>query len=308
MLACMGLLLDSFWRAIAYCLQPRVIGWSLFPLALMGFMVWVLGYFFWSDAITWTEQLLQGAGWLARVWEWLQGHGVQSLPSVIAPVLVVLTVTPVIIVICLLLVSVGMTPALVKLVAQRRFSSLEKKHGGTALASLIWSLGSTLIAIVALLVSMPLWFVPPLLVIIPPLIWGWLTYRVMAFDALAEHGSKAERRELFRRNRTSLLMMGVVCGYMGAAPTMVWASGVVFIAAFWLLIPLAIWIYALVFAFSSLWFSHYCLAALQRLREEGPQEPVEPSVPYSPDVPRGPYGEVQPAALSAAPPASGHAV
>jgi len=33
------------------------------------------------------------------------------------------------------------------------------------------------------------------------------------------------------------------------------------------LVPLAIWIYAVVFAFTSLWFTHYCLAVLERLRE-----------------------------------------
>ena len=32
--------------------------------------------------------------------------------------------------------------------------------------------------------------------------------------------------------------------------------------------PLAIWVYMLVFAFASLWFSHYCLGALQALRAE----------------------------------------
>jgi hypothetical protein len=48
----------------------------------------------------------------------------------------------------------------------------------------------------------------------------------------------------------------------------VWASGVLFAAAFVILVPLAIWIYTLVFAFSSLWFTHYCLAALQALRSE----------------------------------------
>ena len=34
-----------------------------------------------------------------------------------------------------------------------------------------------------------------------------------------------------------------------------------------LLVPVAIWIYTLVFAFSSLWFAHYTLAALEQLRK-----------------------------------------
>jgi hypothetical protein len=55
---------------------------------------------------------------------------------------------------------------------------------------------------------------------------------------------------------------------MGAFPSLVWASGAVFAAAFLVLIPLAIWIYALVFAFTSLWFAHYSLGALEALRAE----------------------------------------
>jgi hypothetical protein len=61
----------------------------------------------------------------------------------------------------------------------------------------------------------------------------------------------------------------VVTGYLGAAPSIVWASGALFAAAFVLLVPVAIWIYTLVFAFSALWFAHYSLAALEQLRAEG---------------------------------------
>jgi len=43
--------LDAFWRALAYCLHPRVILWSLLPLALAGGTVLGLGWFLWVDAI-----------------------------------------------------------------------------------------------------------------------------------------------------------------------------------------------------------------------------------------------------------------
>lgn len=262
----MRLLIDSFWRAAAYCLHKRVILWSLVPLLFMTLLSTVLGYFFWGPTVQWVQGLLDGAGWLQTAWGWLQARGVGFGSAAVAPVLVVLVAMPIIVVLSLLLVALCMAPALVRLVAERRFPMLERKLGGSLLASLAWSLGSTLIALIALVVSVPLWFVPPLVLIIPPLIWGWLTYRVMAFDALAEHASKRERRVLFLRHRYSLMAMGVVCGYLGAAPAIVWASGMLFLAAFWVLIPLAIWIYALVFAFSSLWFAHFCLAALELLR------------------------------------------
>jgi hypothetical protein len=74
-----------------------------------------------------------------------------------------------------------------------------------------------------------------------------------------------------------LLGIGVLTGYLGAAPSIIWASGALFAAAFVILVPLAIWIYTLVFAFASLWFSHYCLAALEALRAESAAAPPVPS-------------------------------
>ncbi len=285
----MRLLIDSFWRAAAYCLHKRVILWSLVPLLFMTLLSAVLGYFFWEPAVLWVQGLLDGTHWLQTVWGWLQARGVGFGSAAVAPVLVVLVAMPIIVVLSLLLVALCMAPALVRLVAERRFPLLERKHGGSLAASLAWSLGSTLIALIALVVSVPLWFVPPLVMIIPPLIWGWLTYRVMAFDALSEHASKRERRVLFLRHRYSLMVMGVICGYLGAAPAIVWASGMLFLAAFWILIPLAIWIYALVFAFSSLWFAHFCLAALEGMRASPqaaePEEVVPPLAPQPSGIP-----------------------
>jgi hypothetical protein len=74
-----------------------------------------------------------------------------------------------------------------------------------------------------------------------------------------------------------------------------------FAAAFVILVPLAIWIYTLVFAFSSLWFAHYALAALQALR-------LEPLMSTSTTTPP-PAGGVVPASSHAgrAVPASPHA-
>ena len=267
MLADMGPLLDSFWRAVGYCLMPRIIALSLLPLILITLVTAGGAHFYWATAVAWTQGLLEGVAWLQLLWGWLHNFGVDNLPVMLAPLLVLMLAIPVIVIVCVLVVAVLMAPSIVSLVAQRRFEHLERKRGGTLVISLLWSLGSTLAAIVALILSMPLWLIPPLVLVLPPLIWGWLTYRVMAFDALAEHASKPERQEIFKRHRLSLLAIGILTGLLGAAPGIVWASGVVFAAAFLVLVPVAIWIYTLVFAFSSLWFTHYCLAALQRLRE-----------------------------------------
>lgn len=279
----MNLFLDSFWRAVFYCLHPRVIFLSLLPLVLMVVLALGLGYFYWYPALEWVRSLLESSEIFNQVWVWLEGIGASKVKVVAGPLIVIFAVTPIIIVTALLLVAVMMSPALVALVARNRFPQLERKREGSLLLSLFWSLGSTALALIALVVSSPLWLVPPLILVLPPLIWGWLTYRVMAFDALSEHASKAERRTLFRRHRGWLLAIGIVTGFMGAAPSIVWASGVLFATMFAILVPVAIWIYTLVFAFASLWFAHFCLAALQALRSQQVAElalvPINPAQP-----------------------------
>lgn len=261
-------ILDAFWRAVAYCLHPRVIALSLVPLVLMVGIAFGFGYFFWESTLASVNAWLLQSNWLLRGIGWLESMGFGGLKAAIAPLLVILAVTPVVVIASLLFVAFLMTPAMVALVAERRFDTLERKKGAGVISSVLWSLGAVLVAAVALLASVPLWLIPPLILIVPPLIWGWLTYRVMAFDALAEHASKDERREVMKRHRMQLLGMGVVAGYLGAAPTLLWASGVMFVVFAPIFIVAAIWVYTLVFAFSSLWFAHFCLDALHRLRAE----------------------------------------
>ncbi len=266
MLGRMPLILDSFWRAVAYCLHPRVVLLSLLPLLFLVVITAGLGYFFWDAVLDQVRNWLDSFAMSATLWNWLENMGVARLKTVVAPLLVIFAVTPLIVVVSLLTVAWFMTPAVVKLVAAKRFPDLQRLRGASFLGSVFWSLGSTLAALLALLVSIPLWAIPPLVLVLPPLIWGWLTYRVLAFDALAEHASAQERRVVFRKHRVALFAMGVVSGFLGAAPSLVWASGALFAAAFVLLMPAAIWIYTLVFAFSALWYAHFCLAALQSLR------------------------------------------
>lgn len=286
----MSLFLDSFWRAVAYCLHPRVIALSLLPLLLMVALALGLGYFFWQSAIDTVFGWLAAADWMTPVSEWLEQAGLPGLKNAMAPLIVIFVVTPVLVVVVLFAVALAMTPAIIRLVARRRFPELERKEGASFLRSALWSFGSMLLALVALVVTVPLWLIPPLILVLPPLIWGWLTYRVMTFDALAEHASEDERRHVFRQHRPWLLLMGIATGYMGAAPSIVWASGLFFVVAFPVLIPVAIWIYTLVFAFSSLWFAHYCLAALAQLRAQ--PRPVAPATPVLPrDEPTDPASQ-----------------
>jgi hypothetical protein len=267
-------LLDAFWRAAAYCLHPRVILLSLAPLLLAGGMTLALGYFYWEPAVSGMRATLEAWSLIDGLMKWLESFGGSGLRALIAPLVIVALALPAIVVLSLLMVALFMAPALVSLVVKRRFAELEAKRGAALWQSVLWSLGCTLIALLAMVLSVPLWFVPPMVLLLPPLIWGWLTCRVMAFDVLAEHASADERRSILREQRWPLLAIGVICGYLGAAPTLVWALGAAALIFAPLLIMVSVWLYTLVFAFAALWFAHYALAALQRLRQAAP--PVSP--------------------------------
>jgi hypothetical protein len=261
-----NLLLDSFWRAASYCLLPRVMLLSLLPLLVAGGLAGLLGYFFWEDALAALRVTLENWSLLEALLGWLDRVGASDFRSVLAPLIVVALAIPVIVVFSLLMVALLMSPAVVNLVARRRFAGLARRQGASFAQSAAWSLGSTALALAAIVVSIPFWFVPPLILVLPPLIWGWLTYRVLSFDALAEHASADERRALMHAHRWPLLAIGITTGYMGAAPSLLWAASAAMLIFAPVLVIAAVWLYTAVFALSTLWFTHYLLAALNVLR------------------------------------------
>lgn len=263
----MAELWDSFWRAVGYCLHPRVVLWSLLPLLLAGLLVGALGAAHWESGVASVRAALEHWALVGSLLDWLASIGAGQLRSLLAPLLVVALALPVVALVTLLLVALLVTPAVVRLVARRRFPGLAALGASPWWHSLLWALACAAAALAALALSTPLWFVPPLVLVLPPLIWGWLTCRVLGYEVLALHATVAERRGLLHRRRWPLLLMGMVCGFFGTLPSVIWTLGPLALALAPVLVLLAVWMYTLVFAFAACWFAHYALADLQRLRD-----------------------------------------
>lgn len=190
--------------------------------------------------------------------------GVGFLKAVVVPLLAMLLLLPLMIVTALVFMGVAAMPAIVRHVSTRQYPDLEQKEGGSFVGSVKTNLGGMLIFLPVWLLTLPLY---PLSVPVQVALWGWLTAHVMSYDALADHASEEERRELKRLHRTPLLVIGIVSGVAGALPGLVWVGGTVLsVLLFPILAPLSIWIFVLIFVFTGLWFQYYCLQALQDLR------------------------------------------
>lgn len=257
---------DAAGRALGYCLHPRVIGWSLAPLLLAAAGVFGVMWLAWEPMVGGMRAFIDEWRLVDVLLRWLDAHQAESWRTVVANGLVMALVLPVVMALALLLVAALMAPAMARLVAERRFPGLERRQGGGFWAGVAGSLGATVAALAALFLSLPLWFIPGVVLVLPPLIWGWLSYRVFSFDVLAEHASHEEREQLRRTHRLPLLLIGVACGYLGAAPSLVFAAGSLSLVFAPLLLPLAVFLYMWVFAFTALWFTHYLLTALDQLR------------------------------------------
>ncbi|HEX4511046.1 MAG TPA: EI24 domain-containing protein, partial [Burkholderiaceae bacterium] len=181
-------------------------------------------------------------------------------------IIVVALAIPVIVTFVLVLVGLWSTPAAVAMVSRRRYAHLERRHGGSWLKGLFYALGCTLAALAIGVVTLPLWLIPPLALVLPPLIWGWLTAKVMGFDALAEHATAAERAAILNAHRMPMLLMGVIIGFLCGIPSLVWTVSPMLLLAAPFVMIVCVWLYAMIFTFSALWFTHYALTALEALR------------------------------------------
>ncbi|PMS23871.1 hypothetical protein C0Z18_01515 [Trinickia dabaoshanensis] len=260
--------LRSLGKATASVLHPRMLWLTFMPFAVAA-VGW--GAFFW---FMWQPLVGAARAWLADSWfgsaldhafAWI---GLSSLHAALAPFIVVALSIPLIVTTVLLLIATISMPLVVRHLSLRRFADLEQRRGGSWYGSLAHSLVTAIVGIVLFIVTLPLWLFPPLFAVIPPLLWGWLTYRVMTYDALALHASPDERRALIRRHRGPLFAIGVATGLMGTVPTLIWAWSVWLVVLFPVITAATIWIYAFILVFSALWFGHYCLDALRRLRAD----------------------------------------
>ncbi|HEX7634468.1 MAG TPA: EI24 domain-containing protein [Noviherbaspirillum sp.] len=262
----MRALLVSFGRALLSQLHLRMLLLTILPF-VVSVVIWGVVLFFWlQPAIDWLQAYFTNNNGFSAAGQVLGWIGLGAFKTVLVPLIAMWVLLPLMIVTALLFVGILAMPIIVRHVAGSRYPELERRKGGSILVGLWVALSSFLMFAVLWLITLPLSLLPPLTFVVQPLLWGWLTYRVMAYDALAEHASAQEYRDIVRIHRWPLLAIGAATGAMGAAPSLLWLGGALSVIFFPVLAAGAIWLYVLVFVFTGLWFQHYCMQALAEYR------------------------------------------
>jgi hypothetical protein len=261
--------LKSFGLALVGTMHPRMLWLSMRPFLIVSVLWGCLIWLTWTPALELLSIFLTTSIFTSWIQDGLIWAGFENARAWIAPLFFVMLIIPLITISLLVFIAFSTVPAIVNIVAkQATYQDLVYKRGGGLFGSLVYTLWSALICLALVLLTLPVWWVPPLVAVLPPLLWGWLTMRLMSYDVLANHASSEERDVLLEKYRWPLLTMGIVSGMLGAVPTFFWATSALALILFPIVSFVALWIYSLIFVFAALWFSHFLLDALKELRQE----------------------------------------
>jgi hypothetical protein len=263
----MRAVLNAYGRALASQLSGKMLLLSVIPFLLSVALWGALLYVGLQPLIDYVQTLFENHGGYSASSGLLAMLGLGMLKTMVVPLVAMLLLLPLMIMSSLLFMGLVAMPAIGRHVGARRFAALEMKQGGSLVGSLGLNLGSVLLFALLWILTLPLYFFPPLALAAQVALWGWLTARVMSYDALAAHASGDERKNLVRTHRWPLLAIGMVSGAAGALPGIVWIGGaLISVVLFPFLAMISIWLYLVIFIFTGLWFQYYCLQALQDMR------------------------------------------
>jgi hypothetical protein len=194
--------LNALRRALPLVLSPRLVG-ALLRWLLGALVLWlVIGLVAFEPASAALAQLF--------------GADASELPAVKSLVVVVLVIAAILSVV--VAIAVFTMPLIVRLVSQRYFPALERRHGGT------WH-GGLRNAVFATLLFVPAWLACFALVALPPLylaatwcLGAWFNQRLFRYDALAEHADREELARLPVRIRGRLFTLGLVLAPLTVVP------------------------------------------------------------------------------------------
>lgn len=205
---------EALARALKSQFEPKMLGLALWPM-LGSLLLWiVLASLFWHAAYAYLMQLadfVPVANFLNE-WSlsWVPGALFWLLSLLVMPLLVVTT--------AIFITSTIAMPIAVEYIARHDYPGLAPGRGGDAWGS-IWNGLVALIVYIALwLITLPLWLVLPFTAIIPLALAGYLNARIFRYDALAEHATPEEYRQIIDRCGTSLYGLGCVASAMQLIP------------------------------------------------------------------------------------------
>ncbi len=210
----MAYIFEILRRAASDLQLPRVLSVMLLPM-LAALTVW--GGLLWWFGATWVTSLealvaaIPPPAWLeAALASWLLGFATIMLLGVL--------LLPAIYITALLITSLAFMPMLVSIVARQHYPNLERKYGGSFSGGAANALYALSIYLLLWLITLPFWLLGPLGAAVSVLLGAWLNKRMFIYDAVSEHASAAELKQLRRDGGWRLFLLSALLGLLHFVP------------------------------------------------------------------------------------------
>jgi CysZ protein len=230
---------EAFRKALQDLMRPKVLLMVAVPMVCAMALWTLIGWWFWEPLTQWVNGLLQSF----KLGQWIAGWS----PGVVrfsSAVITLALLAPGVVITALLITEFFTMPGLVNYVAQHYYPELKREHGGTVAGGVANSLVAIVIFAFLWLITLPLWFTGIGALLVPMLNSAYLNQRIFRHDALSDHASRDELRELNTGHRRRFYLLGLMLAVF------------LYVPVFNLLAP----------ALTGLAFTHYQLGRLARLR------------------------------------------
>ena len=221
--------LGAVLYGIGNLFHPQMLWLMVWPM-LVAVAVWgVAALLLWARTALWLAGVLKQ--WLEPALGFVRLDFGDAI-LVAANVILFLLFVPLVYLTALFILGVFGMDQMVDHVAGRSFAGLQRRRGGGAAGS-AWNGLVALCGMIGLFIlSLPLWFIPPLWPLIPLGILTWVNQRLLRYDALAEHADAAEMARIFREQRGALVLLGFLLALTAYVPLVGFVAPMVFGLAF----------------------------------------------------------------------------
>ena len=176
-------LIRSLGLALVGTMHPKMLWLSFRPFLIVSIFWGVVIWLIWSPALEMLRTFLTASIFTSWIQSGLEYVGFDEARAWIAPLFLVILLIPIIAISLLVFIAFSTVPAVVdSVVKQKAYEGLDRIKGGSFVGSFFYTLWSALICLALVMLTLPVWWIPPLFAILPPLLWGWLTMRLMAYD------------------------------------------------------------------------------------------------------------------------------
>lgn len=235
----------AFKRALRSQIHPKMIVALFMPfiIALLGGIL--LFWFLWSPLTGWFNEYLSQLDIIDNLDRWLLTVGLFSIKLYIIPIMAVALLLPIAGVLGLVIAAIFVMPVVLNHIQSRQYPDVTRRGKNVVAIGTVNAIVVGAIFALGWLITMPLWLFPPFALILPIFWWAYAYNKIMRVDAIVEHASPTERKQILKQQSTNSWIIGLILSLINLLPPL------------WIVLPV----------FSALVFAHYSLQALRQHRE-----------------------------------------